>query len=687
MITISSWTTPKAVLPNLRRFAAITALALGMASPIFAQSDNFDSGSLNAAWKQANFNPALVQTSFPATGTGKGLRIRANPVPGQAPAAALFYRDDVYTDFYVAVDIANWPGTDLDQAMVLFGRGDLSPNLLSTRGVICNYDASQDGQDATSRRQGQFQINLVTDDPPFSPKTIAAAEITLIPGRSYRMTLAGVGSVYTAKLYDHEDLTRPLVTIHGDDVIQGPGGPLSFDVPFTSGKCGFLSFSRDGNTGVTDVTIDNYFAAATDPNPAASPALAHPVPGTPTIESRNPAERFKNFWNPTDSITFTAKTYTADVIDAAATKFRLNGRDVSNQLTMSANGATVTGSVGSLAASPLSPNRVYSAAIEVQDVTGTKKSTNTFFFDTFSDAYLRSGAVKTIEAEDFNYDAGQHLAEPIPVSGYDKDDDRAVNQGTGYLELAGIEGIDFHDLRTSAEGTWISEYRSSTPVGLSAGMFPEIIDLNEPEITPVRRSDNVRSQFASSNLLEVVVHRTQVGEWLNYTRDFAAGKYTPYLRVATFGATTVELDKVTSDPTQPDQTTEKLGQFNVPNTFMRFNYVYVPLVNDAGQPVTLDLSGTNTLRLVMAGTDGQDERKLAINYILFAPAPAVSAVTVYSSATVDGVFTPDAAAIVDANAKTITIPLGTGNRFYRVSGNVTLSNTRLSGSNLVFNYQ
>jgi hypothetical protein len=84
----------------------------------------------------------------------------------------------------------------------------------------------------------------------------------------------------------------------------------------------------------------------------------------------------------------------------------------------------------------------------------------------------------------------------------------------------------------------------------------------------------------------------------------------------------------------------------------------------------------------MAGTDGQDERKLAINYMLFVPAAAV---TVYSSATVDGAFTADGTATVNGNV--ITIPIGTGNRFYRVSGNVTLSSPAISGSNLTFTYQ
>jgi hypothetical protein len=655
--------------------AAFAIAAIASIPAALAQSDNFDSGVVDPAWKQANFNPALVKTSFPAVGNGKGFRVQASPVPGAAPAAALYYRDDVYTDFFVAIDIANWPGTDLNQAIVLFGRSDLSGNLLTTSGVIANYDASQYGQDATSRRQGQFQINLVTADPaPFTTQTLAATEITLIPGRSYRITLKGVGSTYTAQVYDFEDLTHPLVTIQGDDVAQG-------NTTFTSGKCGFLSFSREGNTGVTDVTVDNYYAGATDPNPATAPALAHPVPGTPTIDTRTPAERFKNFLNPATGVSFTAKTYDGTVIDAAATKFRLNGQDVSSKLTMSANSASIS---GALAASALTSNTVYSAAIEVQDVSGTKKSTNTFWFDTFSDAYLLSAGVKTIEAEDFNYDNGQFIPDPIPVSGYDPNGN-AVNMGAGYLELGGTEGIDFHDLRTGPESPWGGEYRSATPVGLSAGMYPEIEDLNESAATPVRRSDNVRSQFASSNLLEVVVHRTQVGEWENYTRVFANAKYTPYLRVATFGATVVELHKVTSDPTQPDQTTQKLGQFMVPNTIQRFNYVYVPLVDDAGQPVTLDLNGTNTLRLVMAGTAGQDERKLAINYMLFVPV-ATQILLVQSSDLVEGPYTTDTSAVIDANAQTVTVPIGAGNKFYRIQAHATLTNARTSGNNLLFNY-
>ena len=104
------------------------------------------------------------------------------------------------------------------------------------------------------------------------------------------------------------------------------------------------------------------------------------------------------------------------MISASATRVRLNGADVSSSLTLSADGPTIT---GSLPGSVLVSNTTYRAQIELSDVTGTKKSTNTFWFDTFSDAFLLNGSVKVIEAEDYNYDGGVFQLEPIPVSGLD----------------------------------------------------------------------------------------------------------------------------------------------------------------------------------------------------------------------------------------------------------------------------
>jgi hypothetical protein len=391
-----------------------------------------------------------------------------------------------------------------------------------------------------------------------------------------------------------------------------------------------------------------------------------------------------NFHNPADGISFTAKTYTADEINASATKLRLNGVDRSGQLVLPANGPSIS---VSLPGSALSPNTVYAAQIEVEDVTGTRKSTNTFWFDTYSETFLNSAQVKTIEAEDYNFNGGQFFPDPIPVSGLSTNGE-AVNLGTGYWEQIGVEGVDFHDNRTSAESDWFEEYRSGDPVGLSAGMFPEISDLVEPEETPIRRSDNVRGKYASAKLLEFVVHRTEPGEWLNYTRNFQAGTYAAYLRVASFGATEVELHQVTSDRTQPEQTTTLLGTFNVPNQIVRYNYSYVPLVNDQGAPALLSLSGEQTLRLQMAGTAGQDARKVAMNYLLLVP-QAAQTLKLLSSATVNGTFVEETGATIDAGARTITLPRSGDTRFYVISAATAqrITNARVAGSTVTLTYE
>src|SRR3954469_1777142 len=124
-----------------RRSAFCVLLALGVTGSK-AQSDNFDTGTLDPLWKKSNFNQGLVAESFVNSGSGKAFRLRANGIPGTAPAAAMYYRDDVYTNFYMAVDLVDWPGTDKNQAFVMVARGNLSANPATTTGTICNYDTS-----------------------------------------------------------------------------------------------------------------------------------------------------------------------------------------------------------------------------------------------------------------------------------------------------------------------------------------------------------------------------------------------------------------------------------------------------------------------------------------------------------------------------------------------------------------
>ena len=603
-------------------------MLLGTGMPARAQvvSDNFDAYSNTAqftaaGWILTSLNPALVSTTFVPNGAGKALRLQANPVPNTAPAVGGWYRTNDYTDFYFALDLANWPGDTKNQAFVMFARltdattGTVVTNQdpANVQGIICNYDTSQYGENPGDRRQGQLQINIVNAG--FSTITLAAADITLIPGRPYRIVFKGVGNNLSAQAYDWNDLTTPLVTIANVDDISG----------FTHGGCGLVGFSRQGTSGTVDITYDNYYSGPSDPNPATPPALAHPIPGTPAVDTRTPSQRWKNFHSPALGVGFTANTWSATVINASATKLRLNGVDVSAQLVLSANGTNISGTLpGSVLNMERTTNALYSAELVVTDVSGTKSSTNTFFFDTFSDAYLRSSAVKTIEAEEYNYNGGTNQWDPIPVSGLDTNGSTVNGGGVGYYDLVGTAGIDYSNNAATPDANF-ADFRTMDAVRTLNGGNIGIEDGVYPSPPPnIPGSDNVRSQHAASNLLEYVVVRTEPNEWLNYTRAFDTAFYAAYLRYSSFGATSNELHRVTSDPTQPNQTTTKLGTFRIPNNIRQVNYLYTPLVDDSGKQVLVNLTGTNTLRLLMAGTVGNDRRKTMLNYVMLVKAPAFS---------------------------------------------------------------
>lgn len=572
--------------------------------------DGYNSAAdmIAAGWRLSALNPALVSTTFPGHEGGRALRLRANPVPGQAPAVGMWYRTNEYTDFFVAIDLVDWPGTDKNQAAVLFGHltdastGTVHDNLnpATAQGVICNYDPSQYGEGPTDRRQGQFQINVVNAG--FATRTLAVAEVTLEPGRSYRMTFRGSGGQYVAAVYDHHDLTRPLVVLEAQDFT------------FASGACGFLGFSRQGNVGTVDLTYDNFYCGPNDPHAAMAPVMVHPVAGTPQVIFRDPTNRFAHFHPAERGIRFGVATFTDNLLDVAATRLYLNESDVSTLVRpVATNGQVIT-----FATLPglLQHHRVYAARIELRDVAGTRSSTNTFWFDTFVESGLDQPPFKTIECEDYNYEGGRFQTDPVPLSGYALDGRRVNGDGIGYLDLVGTPGVDYFDTRTSPEGGW-NDYRFWDAVGTSTGN-QDLSDARHALRDPLPR-ELIRAKYAALGLQEYVVARTEPGEWLNYTRVFVPTNYHVYLRVGSFGATVAELGRVTSDPTQPDQTVAALGQFLIPNQLMRTHYTYVPLIRE-GRPAVVSLGGPETLRLTLLGTPGQDARKLYLNYLLFVPA-------------------------------------------------------------------
>lgn len=618
----------------LAAFGAIIASVCALQGQVIV--DNFDDGNIND-WEVRNVVQPLggfVSNLFlPNNNSGLALRLQrgsADMTPlGQAQdfgtGRAWLFRTNIYTDFYVAMDVVSWNNTT-NQAIVLLARAlgydetlgeGFPPGLGTVSGYVCNYDNAQAGDGPTSRKGGQFQINLVQNE---GTETLCAAEVTLKEGHQYRLVFKGVGASFSGHIYDYEDLTRPLVSIYAEDST------------YSAGACGIVTFHRNGNVhpNLTDMTVDNYYSAPSDPGVAISPALAHPMAGTPQVTARTPVTRFTNFHPASQGITFTARTFTTNHINTAATKLYLNGVDKSASLVtpLPPNGAEASFATASGA---IESNTVYEARIELSDISGTLKSTNTFWFDTFTETGVAS--LVTVEAEDYNHSGGMYLMSPIPPSGYDTNGVGVNGNGVGYVDLMGFSGIDFFDLRTTPEGGW-NDYRSFDAVGTLQGNREDISDSLHPDPTtppwndPARPNDTTRAVYRALGMKEYQVARTQSGEWLNYTRDFPQGFYKVFLRAGSFGAQDVILSKVDGDITTTNQTTTDLGVFPVGNQFMRLNYLYTPLMKGSS-PAVVELGGTNTLRLTIGGTAGKDDRLLFLNYLLFVPTTAPDLSTLF----------------------------------------------------------
>jgi hypothetical protein len=670
---------------------AALALCAGLASSLVAQVDNFDSGS-DSHWVRLNVLSGLGGTttySFPETATGKGYRLQCTGVAalGDSGAARTFsYQTNSYTDFYAAVDIADWDNS-LNQAAVLGARLSgydqtltpcplpaCSPGFGMLNGYICNYDANQRGAGADARLNGEFQINHVLGEA--ADNTLAVAEVTLVPHQPYRLVFTGTGSTLVARLYDYLDLTAPLATLSAQDS------------DYLSGVSGLIAFSRDNTT--SDVTFDNYAAAASDPDASIAPAIRHPVAGTPQVLIRTPVARFTNFHPPATGIRFSATTFSTNRIDAAATKLFLNGGDVSASLNpLPPNGTNLTFQT---APNTLQANTVYAARIELQDVSGTLKSTNTFWFDTFSDAYFAAEPVKTVEAEDYNYTDGTRdglfLPDPVAVSGTDANGLTVGGGGIGYFGLDGTEAIDYHVARTTPEGGW-NEYRPDDNVSTIQGGREEIEDLIYPAGVDAsgRPNDQQRQKYAAVHVPEYQVVHTNPGQWMGYSRKFASTNYSVFLRVASFTPTQARLDLINGDASSTNQTTSPLGQFDIPNDLMRINYRYVPLTSNS-VPVSVALGGTQTVRLTIAGTTNKDSQVMALNYLLFVPVASAS-VSLYSAGVVTGPYALDSTATINTGARTITIPKAGATRFYQIQQAPpagTITGIKIQDTNVVITY-
>jgi hypothetical protein len=351
----------------------------------------------------------------------------------------------------------------------------------------------------------------------------------------------------------------------------------------------------------------------------------------PTITSLYPDGL--SFYQSTNRLSFIASS--AAGINTSSIIVSLNGVTVSNLV--------ITGSSTSrnVSYSKLQPNTDYVAVITVTDLNGNV-ATTTVRFNTFSAGNF------TWEAEDYDYGGGQFIDNP-PVD--------------GYFGLVGTSEVDYLELFANTPQTL---YRGSDFMGTSVA------------------GDLVRPQYVGTNDYHLGWFTT--GEWVNYTRTFPAGRYNVYARLArgNTGNAAPILTKVTSGWGTTTQTTNDLGSFPVAPTGGWQSYVWSALRDGSGNLVVLDLAGTNTLRLVSAGPEGNTEvninafmlvRPLSLDAvrnganidISFLTQTGFSYQVQYKNNLNDPSWTNLGSAVAgDGTTKTVSDPIG-DKRFYRLN--------------------
>jgi hypothetical protein len=708
-----------------------------------AQTDNFDSGALVPNWAtsiSANY-PGFI--TFPADPFGgKAIRLVStnctllNPSSGdQDSARVIMWRTDrLYTNFYVAVDLLSW-NTSIDRdtngpMVCLFGR---MINVLRNPSIpvgrpdtmVLYLNVNRFGGVGGGTR-GQLVLGHLTDGQAHTPlDTVGViSDFTLNPGRTYRMTMTGTNlydgsgtvvtnSIFWGRIYDLQDLTRPLATVRCPDPYPGYGGFFGNPVWEAPGYSGFGSVAS-GTNKTTDITFDNFVAAEYPPASVSLPGTTNGQAGVAQVINRTPAS-YSNFYAPAGGIQFTATTLGAG--NVTSVKLFLNGVDVSSSLVL---GPVSNSRAAALPGSFLSANMVYDARIELANAAG-QTTTNAWTFDTFSDAYLASALCKDIECEDFDFNGGQFIDNPVP-SGWPTNTTyynnfntvawawpNATNQDLGgppytsyvnkgtpsdlnvdYWDNEGHSGnqVWYTDLRPLAQPTGGGQSPgtcqgdpSYVVVEYAGWFFPGYTGQNEMYTYDTQRQKYIDVDPVNRGIQEYMLSELEGGEWYNYTRTFnGANYYNVYLRNASEYTEQLRLDRVSPGPTT------KLGEFYTTNALVKCNWRYAPLLDASGKPAVVNLSGVSTIRLTVdVLQEERTKRGLMLNYLVFVPA-----LVVQTSAQASTGYTVDYTATVEPVSRQITIPQTSAPRYYRLmwpGNSVRITSITLTGGNVVLTYQ
>ncbi|MBI2950337.1 MAG: hypothetical protein HYY23_22125, partial [Verrucomicrobia bacterium] len=454
----------------------------------------------------------------------------------------------------------------------------------------------------------------------------------------------GTSVIVNAKVLDKDNnnaviFDKTVVDTAGADVLRN--GTDSPAAPYW-GSGNFVlfcyqDFDRNAPQDSYDVIYDNAEISA--------PPVAANTP--PVISEVKPAE-FANFLPASTQVSF--KVADDKPLDNGKILATLNGVAITtaNGLTIAGSGNTRNVSFGGLAA-----NANYAVEIKVSDSDNAAVS-STLYFDTFAPSNL------VIEIEDFNFGGGQFFDSP-----------NVIPEGTGpqpkaYANQTGAQGTDYSDTRTSLQNV---PYRPDDYVRMR-----QSLDLTRDKFT--------KAGGSAASVFDYDVGDIVAGEWLNYTRTFPAGTYEVYLRESLVNGTQVEavLEKVTSDPAQPNQTTRVLGSFLAQRTgYLLRNF---PLTDGLGKnKIIVRLSGKETLRLRQVSSAPSDGG-IFQNYLLLVPVadPGLQRATVTGVSPAQGTLVESVTPSLQATIQNRDTTVKTNSIVLRVNG-TAVTPTILSDAN------
>jgi len=245
--------------PSTTRLAVpclLLALSCLLASPAklqsaeLFQSDDFNDGNdtlPSPGWFRYDPLAAFglrATYSFP----NGGYRIQTAYVTGQAvnPGRAGTVRPEVYSDFYVSVDIVNWDDT-LPQSAGLLARIG-TPGLQATTGYAFTWDRGNPANPG-----GDVDISRIDGEAPTGVTVTGSDAIHFQPGKTYRMVFIGRGPTLEGRVYELPNTTTPVITVVGSDAT------------YSSGQNGMVVFDNNKGLSFTDTTFDNYYATDIEP--------------------------------------------------------------------------------------------------------------------------------------------------------------------------------------------------------------------------------------------------------------------------------------------------------------------------------------------------------------------------------------------------------------------------------------